>query len=79
MHMQGIKYRWRMPTATIEHASELAREHTLPISLVQVLLNRGIDDRDKITDFLFTPYSCVFSAHVMADALKAVERILTAI
>lgn len=78
--IQGVKYRWHMPNATFEQTNDLSAAHNLPIPLIQVLLNRGINSHDKITSFLFTPEQTnVTSSQLLADAPKAVDRILRAI
>lgn len=77
---RGEKYWWRLPITDAHAIASLASRYTLSFPVAQVLLNRGITSPDDVERFLFGTFEQeVFSAILMKDLEKAVDRLLYAI
>ncbi len=78
-HVQGNKYLWFLPP-THEKVVQLSAAYNMSVSLMQTLMNRGFDTKEKIDSFLFTSKERdVFSESLLKDAERAVDRIISAI
>lgn len=55
--LKGQKFIWRQKCVDISQISSLALQTNLSIPIVQVLLSRNLDSKEKILDFLFPQIS----------------------
>ena len=78
--LQGKRYLWKLPADNKESSLELALSCSLSMPIAQVLVERGLCSKEQVEDFLFTTLEKdVFHSSLLADAQKAVDRILQAI
>lgn len=78
--MQGLKYRWQLPTIDAQAACDLAARLSLSIPVAQVLQHRGIKNNTDAERFLFGSFDqMVADPGLLKDAHKAIDRIIAAI
>jgi single-stranded-DNA-specific exonuclease len=78
--LQGDKYLWKLPGENRQAVLDLAVACSLSLPIAQVLVQRGFVSKEKAEEFLFPSLEKdVFNGVLLADAQKAVDRILLAI
>lgn len=78
--INGVKYRWEIPTIDHQKAVALSSVYGLSIPVVMVMINRGYDTIEKIEAFLTSTYEKdVPDPVLLKDAQKTVDRIEVAI
>jgi len=77
--IQGINYQWIAPVLQKELVNSLSASYNFSIPLMQTLVNRGIDKKELLDSFLFTPEGIVAPSSLLKDADKAVDRIIVAL
>jgi len=79
-YIHGAKYLWMLPKDFGQNMLELAACCNISTPIIQTLLGRGISTKNDIYSFLFTSYDAVIpQPELMADALKAIQRLRVAI
>lgn len=80
-YIQGCRYRWLLPSVgNSELTCQLASSYNFCVPLMQALVNRGFDSREKIDTFLFKACADdVGDPALLKDGLKAAERIKRAL
>lgn len=77
---QGVKYLWQLPVDDKKKVLAIASSFNIAIPLSQVLVNRGFENKEEITSYLFSSFEKdVAHPTLLKDAQKAVDRILHAI
>ena len=78
--LTGAKFLWKLPEPTSQAVLDLALAYNLSIPVMQTLVSRGLTDKEKLDQFLFSTYERdVAHPSLLKDADKAVDRILSAI
>jgi len=70
--------RWRLPVTDAASAAALARQIGLPTVVAQLLLNRGMSDPAKISDFLDPSLQSLYDPRLLPGLSEAAERIVGA-
>lgn len=74
-----IKKKWVADNSTNLLADTLQKETNLNKNLIRILINRGIDTKDKINEFLNPSLDNLFDPYLLKDMDKATKRINEAI
>ena len=78
--LQGLNYRWELPVDNSDAVRSIAAQYNLSFPIAHVLATRGIISHAQLDEFLFSSLEKdVPHPREMADAEKAVDRILLAI
>ncbi|HEX2978170.1 MAG TPA: single-stranded-DNA-specific exonuclease RecJ [Candidatus Babeliales bacterium] len=78
--LQGLKYRWVMPSVQPSEALHIASSYNISLPLAATLLARGLLTKEEIDRYLFSVQERdVAHPSLLKDAQKAIERVLLAI
>jgi len=78
--ISGQKYFWEITPSNNRLSANIAMQYNIGIPVAEVLITRGYNTPERIEDFLFLhEQNNVFHPSLLADGLKAVERIRQAI
>lgn len=76
----GIKYRWQLPSVSLQAYTHLVSKFNLSYPVVETLISRGYTDESELESYLFSSLERdVAHTALMKDAQKAVERIIEAL
>lgn len=77
--VQGLKYRWQLPSVNNQKAQEIAVAYSLSFAVSHVLVARNFSVSPLLDQYLFGDDSLVSDPSLLKDSVKAVDRILHAI
>lgn len=76
----SLIYRWQKnKTVDQKKEAQLSKETGLPLVVIQLLMQRGLNDEDTIDKFLNPSVQSFHDPYLLHDMAKAVDRITTAI
>jgi single-stranded-DNA-specific exonuclease len=75
----GLKFRWIYEKADVEHLRPIAYKYGLPLSILEVLVKRGVNTEADLKDFLETPLNKFLNPFDLKDVDVAVQRIYKAL
>lgn len=77
--MARLQKAWRLFPVKRELASELSRKLNISRHIAQALINRGITDEQKATEFLYAGMEHIADPYLLKNMGTAVERIIQAL
>jgi len=79
LSVRGFNYNWLLPALNQELVYRLSSLYNFSVPLIQTLVNRGLDNKEKLDEFLFICEKDIGLARLLKDSEKAVQRIVQAL